>query len=492
MSTTPHDTLTRLHAGLTGRRRVEDVAADIVSLQLTLPARTRAELHRLARAADRSSMPTTYRTHPGVARARDAAGAAMAVAGQACPAALVPPAPSDAADPHALHAWCALALEALGMDPDPVPLETARSTSSSWWGSTRGARGVAGGHAVVTERLDASARRGALPGLSARRYRRAVRAVTHLQFRASVLAGERAVEYATAVGKARMAGRIPLEQFVASPKTAAFTAYYVARLGARTVFTVGEQVRPMDAVAESLLKVALTDPHVQPAVIAAVLTRGSVLSRLSESERGQLLGTYWDTLVVLAGHMHQLRESGAVTTDRVATKGQNSSAWNALSRAFNQTRTGWLNVTASLGVDELAQACLPGKAQALIAGDVAAMHHVHGDGAHEDATVAAALPAPWQVVLGLAECTAEQVRAACTAAGLDPDASGWTSPYRQAHTEEATFTLELVHGVTVTSPDLAALLRRTGVFSGYGVDHAALEDGLDDLIATHAPARTVV
>jgi hypothetical protein len=49
---------------------------------------------------------------------------------------------------------------------------------------------------------------------------------------------------------------------------------------------------------------------------------------------------------------------------------------------------------------------------------------------------------------------------------LDPETTGWTQPYRQDLTELPTPARDLVHGVTVSSPLLAGMLRQIGVFSG--------------------------
>ncbi|MGN9920760.1 hypothetical protein [Micromonospora palomenae] len=77
-----------------------------------------------------------------------------------------------------------------------------------------------------------------------RAYRRAVRALLHLQHNNGILAVERDREAAVAFGKARLAHLVAEEDFVACPATAAFTAYYVARLNMRTRFTSGSGRHP--------------------------------------------------------------------------------------------------------------------------------------------------------------------------------------------------------------------------------------------------------
>src|SRR5262249_27657908 len=73
---------------------------------------------------------------------------------------------------------------------------------------------------------------------------------------------------------------------------------------------------------------------------------------------------------------------------------------------------------------------------------------------------------PWQVLSGELECSRALVESVCRKHGADPIKNGWTAPRpgRKIHAFQAT--PELVHGVTVASPDLALLLRKAGWFSG--------------------------
>jgi hypothetical protein len=150
----------------------------------------------------------------------------------------------------------------------------------------------------------------------------------------------------------------------------------------------------------------------------------------------------------------------------IVRAGDDSSTWNVASRAFNQARTGWLNVTKALGFDDVVELSCPGKVPALVAADVAAWHAREGKDQHMDIRVWADLPLPWDVVLDDDDCPAELVRQACQRHGVDPDRSGWTQPYRQDFTELPEPARDLVHGVVVTSPLLASVLRGIGVFSG--------------------------
>ncbi|MFI7069276.1 hypothetical protein [Micromonospora sediminicola] len=484
--------LRRLHRGLRERRPPQDVVLDLVELgaERWLSAAGARDLYammrheRARRAAEPwtrwegpvgSSMPTTWRHHPGLARAY--ATAAVAVTTVAVDAGRPVPRDADPADPASLREWLGAALALLGLpDDEPPPARSRvprRPAAVTWSGGTyhrrgkpRGARGERGGHVDARDRMDAATRRDRLPGVSVRAYRRAVRVVLHLQQRTDVLAAERDREAAVAFGKARLAHLVTEEDFVACPATAAFTAYYVARLAMRTRFTSGRQTRPMDTLAEELLSGALAAPTLRPRVLASVLTRWRVLDLLDDAQCGELMGRYYEQLAASARLLRAGFDPHRDPTHMIMRMGDDTSTWNIASRAFNQARTGWLNLTRALGYDDVVEASCPGKVPALVASDVAAWHRLDGHDQHVDVKVWAELPYPWDVVLGDDECPAELVRQVCRRHGIDPEADGWTQPYRQDLAELPAPAPDLVHGVTVSSPLLAGALRRIGVFSG--------------------------
>jgi hypothetical protein len=82
--------------------------------------------------------------------------------------------------------------------------------------------------------------------------------------------------------------------------------------------------------------------------------------------------------------------------------------------------------------------------------------------------VAAALPQPWDVVMGIDECTRETVAHMCRLCGVDPEPSGWTAPLATSGVAAIEPTPALVHGVEVASPAWACILRKAGVFGGAG------------------------
>lgn len=477
MAVTTADILAELHGGLRARPTPQLVAARLVMLGATgwLDARPARELRHLAvmsagSFAPGSSMSGEWRRHPGLDRAYQAAATAMVPVWTAAhtPA----PAPADPADPGELERWLGQALPALGLTgpADPVRRKMRRAGvrkyGQTWPGKPHGRRGDVGGHTDTRTRLDAAERQDQLPGLRVRGYRKAVRAVLHLQQRTAVLAAERDRETVTAIGKSRLAYTIDRETFTACPRTAAFVAYYTARLGMRTVFTAGQQARPMDELAEALLRAALDAPTGRPEALARVLTRPQVLDRLTDAQRGELLGVYYEQMVACARTLRRTFDHHRDRGRMVVRPGDDSSTWNAASRAFNQLRTGWLNLLTAMNLEHVLEKSLPGKVPALMAADVYRWHVSSGGRQHPDIGVWTMLPRPWDVVLGDASCPAATVRDWCEAAGIDPASTGWTQPYRQDGVEPTSPARDLVHGVTVTSPLLAGMMRGAGVFSG--------------------------
>lgn len=238
----------------------------------------------------------------------------------------------------------------------------------------------------------------------------------------------------------------------------------------RTVFTSWQQERPLDAAAEGLLRIAQEADGYRPDVVARVLTRQSVLALLDDAQKGALLAEYWNAMLRVGDVLDASFDHARDRRRMIARPGDDSSTWNAAARAWDQLRTGWLNITGALDMGAAVEAMCPGKVPSLIAGDVAYMHL---DGAHIDVSVWAELPLPWRVITGAETCTAEQVREACRRYGIDSDETGWTAPYRQDGLAEVTAAPDLAHGIDVGCPVLALVLRKAGVFSGKGGAHVS-------------------
>jgi hypothetical protein len=323
------------------------------------------------------------------------------------------------------------------------------------------------------DRMNREARRAAgLGELSKRQYNKRFRLLARMERKAVKLAREWTKSGLLQVAKSRLACRLQMGDLNGDLDTAAFVAYLTATLNRRSVFTVGPEESAYDEIAALLLDRVKRSAAASWWAVAHVLPDADVVSRLDDEHKGRLPGMWHAALVSAAGILKGVDAAGPVNRrTMVVRRGNDSSTWNAAAGAWNKTREGYVAVLYALGADEVWERQCPGKVPRLMAGDVTAWHLAKGDDVcHPDVKVWATLPPPWEVLEGMADCTKQDVEAACRFHGIDPVKGGWTAP-RSGGREAAAFspTPELVHGVAVTSPSLAAVLRKAGWFSGKGV-----------------------
>ena len=268
------------------------------------------------------------------------------------------------------------------------------------------------------------------------------------------------------LGKVGLLKDLGLDEFAADPWSAAFVSYHAARKRRRSVFTNTSQDRAFDKLGEALLQRALAG-HPNLKLIARVFPDPRVTKRLAKADAGLLLG-YW-TLAMreMAGDLESTWEASSFDLDEmIVQRGDDSSTWNVTAQAWNAARDGWMALAYSLDMQVMIDRLLPGKCMRLMAADVAAWHRMSGGGIHPDTRVWRALPRPWDVLTGRAQCDRSLVERVCKREGVDPYKSGWAGPRPTRRAVDTRPTPELVHGVEVASPEVAALFRRMGVFSG--------------------------
>ncbi|QNE42404.1 hypothetical protein F1C16_22570 (plasmid) [Hymenobacter sp. NBH84] len=334
-----------------------------------------------------------------------------------------------------------------------------------------------------TDRLDRAARTAAGLDLSKRRYNKLFRSVRHLEEKLQRMLREWRKLELEQVAKHGLVHDLSYEVFARDLDSAAFIAYYTARCNLRSEFTIDGQQRPYDEVADMLFqRCAGTAPSTvarwlgaaaQPAsptanwwAIAHVYPAPHVLAQLSSEQQGQLLGRWTTFLQEAATYLRDVwaRNTFARQT-MIVKRGDDSSTWNAAAGAWNKARDNWINLLYALGMEFVLEELCFGKALRLMAADVAAWHRSAGQGLDPNTQVWAALPLPWEVFAGTATCTRAQVAAACQQAGLDPEKSGWLAP-RPHGVVKFRPTPELVHGVRISNPYLATVLKRHRYFSG--------------------------
>jgi hypothetical protein len=303
--------------------------------------------------------------------------------------------------------------------------------------------------------------------LSRRRYNKLFRLASRLEAKNAQVKKETKKRELTLVGKAMLAGDIKPEDLADKPFTTSFIAYFTARSKLRSEFTIIGQQKPFDALSAALLAACAKHEEANWLAIARVFPRDDVLARLSDEQKGMLLGRWYAILVDTAALLETAFEGSGINLDTMVVKrGNDSTTWNVFAGAWNRARDHWMAVVAALGMSQIFEALLPGKCMRLMAGDVAAWHKASGGDLHPDTKVWRELPKPWLVLRGQAACTRTMIEQACAKHGLSPQKSGWSAPRPRNHVASFRPTPELVHGVSVQNPYLAGMLKRMGAFSG--------------------------
>ncbi len=306
---------------------------------------------------------------------------------------------------------------------------------------------------------------------SARRYRKMVRQMKRTAVRAQRLIDQIVLLQMQLVGRSGMAYTITEQEMRADPFAAAFVAYWTAQRNRRRAFTLQGRDNPFDTVAAMLLsRCEMRGDATDWWMIARVYPAPQVLARLDQLRLGELLG-YWYGYMRMAGdRLAVLAQDadGLVDWDTmIVQRGVDSSTWNTVAGAYNQARTSWIGCLDAAGALRLLNVACPGKAMRMIAADLAAWHRSCGGDVDKQTRVWADLPRPWDVLNGRVSCTARAVTLVCVAHGVEPREQGWTAPRHNAGVvADWKPTPELVHGVEVTDPVWAGLLRSAGWFSG--------------------------
>ncbi|WP_218150312.1 hypothetical protein [Chitinophaga arvensicola] len=318
-----------------------------------------------------------------------------------------------------------------------------------------------------TDRLNREERAAAGLDLSRRRYNKLFRCLRRLETKLGILIRERQKSLFQRTGKHGFAEDITREDFTGDVNSACFIAYYTARCNLRSEFTVSGQQRPYDEIADMLFKrCAAGGKQTNWWAIAQVYVKTNVLEQLTDDQQGALLGKWTALLQQVASFLEDLWTQNEFNrTSMVVKRGNDSTTWNNTAGAWNKARDSWLNLLYALGMEFVLEDMCPGKVMRLIAADVAAWHHMVGSKGDPNLLVWSQLPLPWEVFSGREACNRTMVEAACKSAGLDTGKSGWIAPRPQGVVPFRP-TPELVHGVAISNPYLAKILKQHKYFSG--------------------------
>ncbi|MEB3295062.1 MAG: hypothetical protein VKJ24_18040 [Synechococcales bacterium] len=324
-----------------------------------------------------------------------------------------------------------------------------------------------GNNDFKADRLNRQARGECGMEISKRRYNKLFRHLTRMEAKLNKLIGELKKLMFTKVGKSGLAHLLSQEEFFKDCDSACFIAYYVARSNLRSEFTIYGQQRPYDEIADMLFKRCRNNAKTNWWAIAHVYSTQEVLAQLSDSQKGELLGRWYKILEEIAQLLKTVWERSNINrSTMVVRRGNDSSTWNNTTSAWNTARNNWISLLYAMGAEEILQSICFGKVLRLMAADVVAWHYSAGGQLDPDTAVWNELPLPWEVLSGQQSCTLERVESICRKHQVDPEKTGWTVPRPSGQPVAFTPTPELVHGVSVSHPALAKILRSSGFFSG--------------------------
>jgi hypothetical protein len=335
------------------------------------------------------------------------------------------------------------------------------------------------------DRLPCKERKKAGIDISRRQYNKRFRFAVRLERKARTLQREQFKRSLALASKNRLAARITWNDFSSDINSASFIAYYVARCNLRSLFTNNSQTRPYDEICDALMQRCNSSESSNWWAIAHVLPTSDVLYHLDDEQKGVLLAEYFNLMSEVAQFLKELWESSDLSEDMVVRRGNDSTTWNVSAGAWNKLRDGWFGLMYDLGMLNAVEQMCPGKALRLMAADVVWWHRQSGNDLHQDTTVWKELPRPWDVMSGEVACPKALVDEICLRHGLDPEKSGWSAPQPGRIIDKFTPTPELVHGVVVASPILAAIFRKAGVFSGNKAIRAFPISTVNEIRARH-------
>lgn len=330
-------------------------------------------------------------------------------------------------------------------------------------------------------RLNREQRKTAGLDIKKRQYNKMFRAIRRLKWKIERMIVNGKKYEATRISKSAGATKITLEDLKKDLPTACFVAYLSARMSLRSMFTNASQEKAFDQIAASLFARAKESPTVNWWAIALVHPEEEVLKNLSDEEKGQLLGIWTETMHMLSDMLKELHQKNDLDLkNMIVHKGNDSTTWNAVAGAWNKARDHWISLLFGLRMEKILDHYCPGKVLRLMASDVVQWHimskigYGHGfdwknqalvdQGLHPDTLVWRNLPYPWRVFDQKEECPRALVEATCLQHGVL--SGGWAGPKPEKRAVEFKPTPELVHGVTVSSPFLASILKKAGWFSG--------------------------
>lgn len=331
------------------------------------------------------------------------------------------------------------------------------------------------------DRLNKTQRKEKGLDLSKRNYNKKWRLITRIEEKLLKFIRENKKSEFQKIAKHGLVHTLDFKNFSSDLNTACFIAYYNSRCNLRSVFTNQSQEKPFDEISAMLLNKCKTEEtklfdflkpktEIQESTnwwaISHIYKSQEVLSRLTDQQKGKLLGKWTTILQEIAELLDEVWLVSNINRQTMVVKrGNDSTTWNNTAGAWNNARDNWMNLIYSLDLDYILDEICFGKVLRLMAGDVVAWHLTSGGKLDPNTDVWNKLPLPWEVFQNKIKCNKELVIKYCKEAGLDPEISGWIAPKIHGISKFKP-TPELVHGVIISNPFLATVLKRHKYFSG--------------------------
>ncbi|WP_312304387.1 hypothetical protein [Chryseobacterium sp.] len=318
-----------------------------------------------------------------------------------------------------------------------------------------------------SDRLNKDLRKLAGLDISKRNYNKKWRLLKRIEIRLQKFIHESKKLELQKIAKHGLTHTIGFEEFSRDLNAACFIAYFNARSNLRSVFTNQSQDRPFDEICEMLFNRCKQSPDTTNwSAISYSYSDKEVLQHLTDEQKGKLLGKWTFILEEVSVFLEALwKENDIYRKTMAVKKGNDSTTWNNTAGAWNKARDNWMNLIYALGMEFILDDVCFGKVMRLMAADVIAWHLSTGGKIDPNTEVWNIVPLPWEVFQEKAFCNREMIVSACKESGIDPEKSGWIAP-RPHGVSQYKPTPELVHGVTVSNPFLAKILRQNKYFSG--------------------------
>ncbi len=248
------------------------------------------------------------------------------------------------------------------------------------------------------------------------------------------------------LGSSALVHQMTEEEIQSDMPTACFIAYYHARLSGPGFL----DTKAYDRVSEMLCRHAMSSETVNLSAIAYIYPGQVVLKKLSEFEKGKLLGVWYNKLSNLAGELKVIwKETGINLTTMNIEKGNDYYTWNLVANAWNRTREHWIEMLYSMRVHGLLHSLCPGRALNLFSSNP------YSQGQFEK-KVWHSIPKPWDVIEGKEQCTKEMIEKKC--AENKVSLNKWISTKHHLQSYMGKFQAECIAGVAGENEALAEFL----------------------------------